>query len=372
MEHEEVIKNNVAAGGVVKEAEVPEGSDSGVEVNGGVMGGLGGDMTPAASCDSSLVSCCYSSEDLVSHTLQLPDDLSAGDGTSEGGSESSSLAGFHQSSGVRKKCPVTRTPTTNHPSPSPILSSRSRTPLGGRERTPVGKTSSKTTPKSPHPSRILNVIPNATPKSHRDSSESSTSRKIISRVPSLNKGKTNTTTPTDDGRWPSTLTKLALKCRAVVSDKRNSPSTPPVESKSTALEKYATLPRRRRKSADNITFSEPLSSREPSLTRSASLRKQQNPMVSSATATMLQTNGMPKTMPPYPRKSRATKTRIYHEVSIQTALTGVDLENGVGGSVLTDIHARVETRSCGVQVIWPTFNNIYFQKDNGPTCESLN
>lgn len=358
MEHDEDTRSHVGPG-AIKELEVPEGSDSGVEVNGGMMGGLGGDVTPAASCDSSLVSCCYSSEDLVSHTLQLPDDLSlsAGDGTSEGGSESSSLAGFHHSrvsssGGARKKCPITRTPSTNRPSPSPNLSSRSRTPLSCRERTPVSKTSSsKMTPKSLHPSRAVST-PTTTPRSHRDTSDSSTSRKTISRVPSVSKAKTNNSSPTDDGRWPSTLAKPAQKCRPVVSDKKNlmNTSVSSVESKATALEKYATLPRRRRKSADNLTFSEPLSSREPSLTRSASLRKKHNPMVSSATSATLQFNNTPKTMPPYPRKSRATKTRIFHEISTQTALTGADLENGLGGPLLKDVHSRVETKNCGVQV----------------------
>ncbi|XP_046681510.1 golgin subfamily A member 5-like [Homalodisca vitripennis] len=362
MEHAEVTgSSNVG----VKEAEMggPEGSDSGVEVNGSAMGGMGGDVTPAASCDSSLVSCCYSSEDLVSNTLQLLDDLSlsAGDGTSEGGSESSSVAGYHQprlssSGGVRKKCPLTRTPSTNRPSPSPNLSSRSKTPLSCRERVPSGKTtSSKTTPKSLHSSRAI-TTPSTTPRSHRDTSDSSTSRKTVARVPSASRTKTtNGSSPTDDGRWPSTVNKIAQKCRPLVNDKKNTPmnsSVTSVESKATALEKYATLPRRRRKSADNLTLSEPLSSREPSLNRTASLRKKQNPMVSSANAAMLQplTSPSPKTMPPYPRKSRMTKTRIYHEVSIQTSLTGADLENGLGSPLLKDVHSRVETRNCGVQV----------------------
>lgn len=345
-----------AVNGRAKEVEVPEGSDSGVEVNGSAMGGVEGDVTPAASCDSSLVSCCYSSEDLVSNTLQLLDELSleAGDGTSEGGSESSSVAGYHKprlsaSNGVRKKCSLVRTPSTNRPSPPPNYSSRSRTP-NCRERTPSGRAPSLTRSapagKSLHPSRALQIP--TTPRTHRDTSESSTSRKTVSRVPSLSRSKANNnSSPTDDGRWPSTLNKSAQKPRPVV-DKKNSlmtSSVTSVESKSSALDKYATLPRRRRRSAENLTQSEPLSSREPSLNRTASLRKKQNPMTSSFTP-----SPNPKTMPPYPRKSRTLKTRIFHEISVQTALTGTDLEGGLAGSLLKDIHSRVETRNCGVQV----------------------
>lgn len=337
MEHEaEAAGDHVGRG----KEEVREGSDSGVEVSGGALGGTEGEVTPAVSCDSSLLSCCCSSEDLVSNTLQYVEDLSlsAGDGTSEGGSESSSVAGYHKprvsvTNGLRKKCPLVRTPSSSQPSQSPI-SFRSRTP-NCREKTPT-----KTTPKSLHPSRALTP---STPKSHRDTSDSSTSRKTLSRVPSLNRKQTNTS-PTDDGRWPSTLSK-AQKPRP---DKKPSPMTSSVtsvESKSSALEKYATLPRRRRRSLDNLTQSEPVSSREHSLNRTASLRKKQNPMVSSMTS-----SPSPKTMPPYPRKARMAKTRIYHEVSIQTSLTGADLDSGLAGPLLRDVHSRVETRSCGVQV----------------------
>lgn len=328
-----------------KECEVPEGSDSGVEVNGGIVGGPGGDVTPVASCDSSLVSCCYSSEDLVSNTLQLPEDLSlsgGGDGTSEGGSESSSVTGYHNprvtSGSTRKKCPPPRTPSTTRPSPSG-LSSRSRTPLS-RDRS-----TSKTTPKTVHPSRAPTPS-SSTPKTHRDNSES---RKTLNRVPSV-KGKVSSpSSDCNDGRWPSTISKIAQKFRPEKKTVMNTSTISVTESKATALEKYATLPRRRRKSAENLTLSEPLSSREPSLNRSASLRRKQNPMVSSATSATLQASTN-KTMPPYPRKNK-TKTRIYHEISIQTALTGADLENGLGSPLLKDVHSRVETRNCGVQVI---------------------
>lgn len=345
MEHDaEAAASHVGRG----KEEVREGSDSGVEVSGGVLGGTEGEVTPAVSCDSSLLSCCCSSEDLLSNTLQFVEDLSlsAGDGTSEGGSESSSVTGYHKprvssTNGLRKKCPLVRTPSTGRPSQSPI-SYRSRTP-NCREKTPP----TKTPPKSLHPSRALTP---STPKGHRDTSDSSTSRKTLTRVPSLSRKPTNSS-PTDDGRWPSTLSK-PQKNRT---DKKNSPMTTSVtsvESKACALEKYATLPRRRRRSLDNLTQSEPVSSREHSLNRTASLRKKQNPMVSSliSASSMSSPSPSPKTMPPYPRKGRMAKTRIYHEISVQTSLTGVDLDGGLAGPLLRDIHSRVETRSCGVQV----------------------
>lgn len=336
-----------------------EGSDSGVETNGGgVMGGVGTDVTPAASCDSSLISCCYSFEDLVSHTIQLSEEnrdlsITAGDGTSEGGSESSSITSYHKHpSGVRRKTPLSKTTSSSPRSTTSPILSRSRTPLTRdrslTNRNPSLNRSTQVSTKTVHLSRATSS-PNQVVRSRKDHSESATRGAKLSNAKSSTSNKKST--PTDDGRWPSSVNKSHIQKNRplLVSEKKPSVMTSSfssVESKATALEKYATLPRRRRKSAENLSGNELRSSREPSLNRTASLRRSK---VQATLSTNLP-HASTKTMPPYPRKSRPSKIKIYHEISIQTSLTGSDLEKGLCGSPLPDVHSRVETANCGVQV----------------------
>lgn len=367
-----------------------DGSDSGVEVNGssGVGCGMEAEGTPAVSCDSSLISCCYSSEDLVSTTIQLSEDfrdlsINTGDGTSEGGSESSSTTGYHKprpiTNVLRKKCSSSsgKINSSNRPSTLVSSSSRSRTPMS-RDRSlssrhsSSNKTAQICSSKSLHPSSAKSPSVNPTPPSSRSRAPSvdNNSRGKNSLSSSTNKSGTKTKssiTAADDGRWPSSATRANQvnlpKTRPSPTsniDKRlphvMTSSFSHVETTANALEKYATLPRRHRRSAENLssisqeqcreerrTFS-----REPSLNRTASLRQKHNASINNSASLHSQNI---KSIPPYPNKNRTTKTRIYHEISVQTSLTGNDVENALAGTpTVADIHSRIEVSHCGVQV----------------------
>lgn len=122
----------------------------------------------------------------------------------------------------------------------------------------------------------------------------------------------------DDGRWPSNTRRNIMSVSVTGSaPERNNP------------DKYATLPRRRRKSAENLT-----KSREPSLNRTASLRRKKAEEDKNKTPTGI-------------KKTRA-RTKIYHEVGCQTGLTGADIEATTAARV-RDPANRVELVTVGVQ-----------------------
>ncbi|KAF0758707.1 girdin [Aphis craccivora] len=139
-----------------------------------------------------------------------------------------------------------------------------------------------------------------------------------------------------------------------------------------SLDKFATLPRRRRKSKENLAVTSatpsagtavvPSAPREPSLNRAASLRRkhiEQGALAhlngggvgsSSSTNTGISSPvkpSLPKATRPPPV---AARTKIYHEVCSQTCLTGEDITNVLSGSLLPAIENRVETNDAGVQV----------------------
>jgi len=466
---------------------VGDGSDSGVEVNGctsyggresslallrafnsnsgGYISSCGGPedsltastTTPAASCDSSLIS-CYSAyeetEDIVTSTttMMLPAD---GDGTSEGGSESSSIAGkdvrrSNLKNGSSKRVTPssvrvsakTRTPATDvarsnsislsskvkSPSPTatPVNSSRPKatllhhqTPITSKtlsnvgtaaavkssvtsttshkhEKVPLTMTTSCGTVKSSFQKsstagssarssslsqsvcgstvsftkgRAKEVCLSVGPESRRDAVSVST--------PGKGKGTWNSTSirskvigDTDDGRWPSSASKshsLTSRSRGSsvvdgqprklnVSGSTSVVSTSSMESKANALEKYATLPRRRRCKSPGIqttlekTARSHSVSRDPSLNRAASLRKQHHQKEGSS---------LNKSLPPYPRRRYHGRTVIYHETGSQTVLRATDLERAEAGLPVKHSGPMdvVETQHQEVQAsIW-SFNN---------------
>lgn len=121
----------------------------------------------------------------------------------------------------------------------------------------------------------------------------------------------------DDGRWPSNTRRSIMSVSIA--------GTTPDRSTS---DKYATLPRRRRKSAENLS-----KSREPSLNRTASLRRKKVEESQQKAGVM--------------KKSR-TRTKIYHETGCQTGLTGADIEAGTGARIKDPVN-RVELASVAVQ-----------------------
>lgn len=117
-----------------------------------------------------------------------------------------------------------------------------------------------------------------------------------------------------------------------------------LEIKSSALDKYATLPRRKRErtpecqqpsATTTTTAKERLSrSRDTSLTRSFTTRSSNisvHKKPQDCLLTGVSTNN--KYLPPYPLRKKPTKTKIYHETYCQTALTNKDLEKLINGKV---------------------------------------
>ncbi|RZF34358.1 hypothetical protein LSTR_LSTR008897 [Laodelphax striatellus] len=397
------------------------GSDSGVELNGGRSVGqfvccpeTGGDEvgTSALSCDSSLVSCCYSSEDLVSTTIHLTEELrdlslnAGGDGTSEGGSESSSIisthcSGYHhkpRAAVCSRRKGATKPQSVSSSSslrPSSLSSTRSKSQMS-RDRSQSGRhnsTSTSSTAAAPS-SKTANSSTSSSSKSlHPSSSSSSSGHKMNGATTNSVRARSSSSDPSsrvkpsmkqvtnklrllnggaDDGRWPSSFSKshqvnlpkssrqslvssISIQDTKKISSPQSLMSTSFCQmlldsSTNNTLDKYATLPRRRRKSAENLSLPPNINSREPSLNRTASLRRKH---LAAMNATGSSSPSPPvKTMPPYPGSGGRAKTRtkIYHETSVQTSLTSADLEDALAGSPPVDVHTRVEVQHREVQV----------------------
>ncbi|XP_021918732.1 uncharacterized protein LOC110829379 isoform X2 [Zootermopsis nevadensis] len=468
---------NVDFRAIERNSKIPgDGSDSGVEVSGCTLhggresspallrafssnsggytsscGGLEDSLTastatPAASCDSSLIS-CYSAyeetEDIVTNTTTvMPAD---GDGTSEGGSESSSLGskdirrGNPKNSSTRRITPGAnkRTPTSDvaKSNGSSVISktksvSQVSTPVNfSRPKSTASHRQTPVTSKAPSSKVGTSAVnkPSATnisshkrekvpttmtascgaikSSSHRSTTSECSAKssfmskslcgsvvggiKIRSKDSSLSIGSegmrdtASVSTPgtakgkgarntcnirnkvvggTDDGRWPSSASKShSLTPRSHgntvdgqprklnVSGLSSVVSNLFMESKATALEKYATLPRRRRCKSPEVqtTFETAVRShsvsRDPSLNRAASLRKQHH-----------QREGinLNKSLPPYPRRRYHGRTVIYHETGSQTALTASDVENALAGVSVKEPRSldAIKTQDQEVQV----------------------
>ena len=457
MEEESVISDREAE---ASSKLTGEGSDSGVEINGcsscggrdllrtficnsgGYASSCGGaddslttsTATPAASCDSSLIS-CYSTyedtEEIVSSSMATMLQVD-GDGTSEGSSESSSVTSrdARARNGTTKKVPsssnrvsvkkrssTVEEPKTSTSSPNsksknasptatPINSSRSKAilshsasgaskstsnvsersnPLSKREKgsstltairhssykpSSTGSTKSSSSSSSKSLCCTAGGAPKTRPKdgsmsssveSRKDSSSGTGSGTLKGRGTRTSSVRSKFIGGTDDGRWPSTnksnpftprarggsvvegqSRKLNLNASSVASGSL-------MESKASALEKYATLPRRRRCKSPEVSvtvethFRSHSVSRDPSLNRAASLRKQHR---------LRESSSLSKSLPPYPRRRYQAKTIIYNETSTQTALTAEDVENALAGVPVREIDPldTLETHEQEIQV----------------------
>ncbi|KAF5273882.1 hypothetical protein FQA39_LY00997 [Lamprigera yunnana] len=353
----EVVINDTTS---IKNASC-EGSDSGVEVieNCCLQRALSinsthsqefGTVTPAYSYESSIISCCSNYEEayniLARRNSTLFEDykLRTCDGTSEGGSESSSIAGSG-SSKISKKVNITHPKKKYFPSDGKNKNQsnnnqRSRPLIAPKNLTvrARGKSADKTqTPKQQNPKTPNSK--NKTPSNLTLSVPKNEKSKPASRASSST--RTPITTPTDDGRWPSIHSRpaplMGRSMRTLFHAEPTTPSKKPaLEPKSTALEKYATLPRRRKeKSADNL---------HDLTIKQTSTKENAKPSLKRHTVT-------PKSLPPYPRKKGMPKTKIYHEVGMQTALTQTDIEKAFSGIAVQPAQPQdIETCDKDVQV----------------------
>lgn len=370
-----------------------EGSDSGVEtgiVNGSLKrvlsnnsggyassccGGLeestaGGN----ASCNSSMISCC--SDFCENKPVNILRHNSMHDCTSEGGSESSSITGgtTRRSSAIKKKVALTEpnnSAKSERRDTNSVARSRSRAASANRaavqtkvqpsptcahdrgrsrEKPPIDHHISSASSKSIAPQNRSTPIkrpskPDKLPTGSKESISTAMHRAALCRTPSINRGRTPGSTPTiEDGRWPSLATP-----KSVIKSNRNGGSSVTPENiviktkagpisldfKSSSIDKYATLPRRRKEKSDEDLFRaksiRSTSAQRDRMTSSVvvkrQLSKESTPAVASTpTKPMTQKSGK-KTMP---------KTRIYHETSVQTAITCKDIADAFAG-VIRDI-----------------------------------
>ncbi|XP_012277773.1 myosin-11 [Orussus abietinus] len=360
-----------------------------------------------ASCDSSLVSCCSVYEDPCAI---LPDDLrltTGGEGTSEGGSESSSIAGsvsarasrtnvkrsaIASSSGKKKACSTSEPQKSTRAKPAPANAAYTQV-------TPRSK------PRTAAPRAILNKA-QPTPKDRARSREKSLAREGSCETPATSTARSNNafrsgsnpglprtrTRPIPD-TLPSVLTTeinkdLAQRGRGTSTSRSrggaNTPARTPgstpseearkplstprnlysgrVDLKSTrgdrmaisldnkALDAYATLPRRNRNK-----FTVPKTAEKPDkLARSRSGSRDAS--IGKKSSSSRESSSVYKSLPPYPRTKNVERTRIYHETCVQTGLTGHDIENALAGVVTSipdsEIVERLQQES-QTQDSWP-------------------
>jgi hypothetical protein len=374
-----------------------DGSDSGVEFgasslnnvlqralssnSGGYTSSCGGieDNVGPVSCNSSMISYCSDTCDKTNSTVILPQLSAASDCyASEGGSESSSITGDptirklnaaakkkvamkdssnksprrsnESTSSTRSRPSVNRSNSLSVKSSAPQLSTRER--ARSRDKSKPGEVIPKLMTTSLTRSMSLKrpPKPDSFPTSIKDPLNSPRVSNL-SRTPSLTRGRTPLATPTncpDDGRWPSVVNRGVSSTPRIT---RNPPQimTPDglvirtrigniqLDNKSSAFDKYATLPRRRKeKSVEDLAKNSASGSRSNSQTRNNN-DALPNRMTSSLMAKKKEISPPQhqKTLPVYPkiaRKPNVPKTKIYHETSVQTCLTSKDVEEAFAGN----------------------------------------
>lgn len=358
---------------IVKKLCYGDGNDSGVECVAGVLqralsstsggyassGGLD-ENAGNGSCASSMISCCSDNCE--------PKPSNINDCTSEVGSESSSVTGIsceRKQSVIKKKVALTEPNIVKSGKKDDNAVARSRSRAASANRAAVSitqaisdrarsrdKMTSSTTSitKSAHSqNRSTPVkrshIPDSLPSGFKEASTPSTQRVIGS----TSRNRTPVTPTIEDGRWPS----MGTKPSGPVKSSRAGSATPEnivvktrvgllnLDLKSPTVDKFATLPRRRReKSSDDLYSSARSSSAQREKMTSSVVRRQQSLRDSPATRTLS-----------LPRRSKAIpRTKIYHETTVQTAITGQDIEDAFGG-IKKDINIEsIETCSKSSQV----------------------
>lgn len=335
------------------------GSDSGVEVAAGEYASSG--APEGLSCASSLISCgsgCEDSFDVLScNNNDRLEDFKvaiAGDGTSEGGSESSSITGSGSGLGItpkrlpgsKKRVAVTEPGKTPRPKPStaPRPTQGKAPALATRER---ARSREKSVPgdKPPPPTGPKPVVPpRARPRATPDSLALICRESPPMKVKATKTSSARCRTP---GASPAPPIASNTSPRASVEHQLPKSSNRMTPDSKAAYDKYATLPRRRRENSPELSLLKKDKSNSSSLENSlykantfrrAVTRDRESPPL--------------KSLPPYPR-NKHTKIKIYHETSVQTALIGTDVENALAGVGIKEIRTDlvlVKKASKGVQV----------------------
>ncbi|XP_045475050.1 putative leucine-rich repeat-containing protein DDB_G0290503 isoform X2 [Harmonia axyridis] len=331
-----VIENTLANPAASKSVSC-EGSDSGVEVfensdnfafrrTLSSNSGVSNDFENVQSCDSSISYCSNFEEAfniLVRRNSSLFGDctLRNGDRTSDNGSESSSITGSSSSKNSKRNQIVKKRVTVEaKPKPtSPKERTRSKPPVTPKSQTSSarlksldrlqGKTQTTTKTNCLRSKQVPNNLEVSRKESHK--------RPATARTPSST--RTPIATPTDDGRWPSIHSRPA----PLLSKTAKASMEPPPKrsvSETKTIEKYATLPRRKKeKSADDIEKPKKITDKELFTNRATPGKKA---VPRESLSMRISTLG------------RRKKIKIYQENSIQTALTMEDIDKALSGQTV--------------------------------------
>lgn len=343
------------------------------------------------SCNSSMISFC---SDLGERKHLSSKKVNNDCCTSEGGSESSSITGGPVLQlRSKKKVTVNEAMTSSMHSMSKnvkrnsndntlkrSISASRTTGSAGQNKSMINSSNvtirerarsrDKVPPKSPSVNRGIVTSkrppkPDSFPIDIKDPASPAIQRIRGSRTPSITRIKTPSTPTIDDAKWKSNANiggsttpktgRQSLSTETVAfKTKLGSIALDNNYTKNTTLDKFGTLPRRKKeKSVDDLKqiYRSPRSSSITRDTRVSSStivpNKKQNNITQGATTPS-------KSLPPYPKmsgsaKKQPSKTRIYHETSIQTVLTGKDVEDAFSGAVKSINVNAIETISVASQ-----------------------
>lgn len=342
----------------------------------------GGDVAIFASCNSSLLSVCselYDGKTIVGGPKPI------NDCTSEGGSESSSLSNGptsnkRHSSPKKRVAMIDPSPPQGTKSPkksensvartrlraasanraaahrstitassgAPVLATTERARSREKQNASANATGGNGSMMTRSSSMRRPIKPDSLPTNLKDMASPSIQRVTgLSRTPSITRRTPSNCTPsTEDGRWPSIGAKTSRQFT------RNGSATPDnlviktkigpiiLENKSSSADKCSTLPRRRKEKSEEDLRQLGRSTRSNSVTRDQR-------MTSSAIVRRAPKDSTPQktqSHPPRGRKLATTKTVIYHETAVQTAITSSDIDDAFAGNA-KEIHVNAVTTS---------------------------
>jgi len=167
--------------------------------------------------------------------------------------------------------------------------------------------------------------------------------------------RTPATTPSEEtrARIPALSTSRVL-CGKTTS--RTDSKTAGQDNK--ALDTYATLPRRNR---SKLTISKAVEKDKTTRSRSGSRDASLSRVLERKVINGRDSSSVHKSLPPYPRQRTVERTRIYHETSAQTGLTGQDIENVMSGQPSTIAGPEVIERlhqSCQTEDTWDDMQTL--------------
>lgn len=251
------------------------------------------------------------------------------------------MAKTQSASRERDHRPRSREKLNARESSSSLVADATKTPVGSRGTATYGCRSSSTvtsnlvsTPTSSSARTRTRPLPDSLPSAltteiNKDLAQRS--GRIIrndssrSRTASSTRGtRTPVSTPSEEARMKIS----SLSTRSVCAKSTISRDNKTVGQDNKALDTYATLPRRNR---NKLTISKAgektdKTARSRSGSRDVSLSR----TIEKKSIIGKDSSSVHKSLPPYPRQ-RIEKTRIYHETSAQTGLTGQDIENAMSG-----------------------------------------